>query len=73
MITKQFNDTAGGFFDTAADAERLYTRPQDPTDNATPSGLSAAVHALRLMAELTGEDRRSRLPWSDLRMRLEPS
>ena len=28
--------------------------PQDPTDNATPSGLSAAVHALRLMAELTG-------------------
>jgi uncharacterized protein YyaL (SSP411 family) len=57
VITKQFNDTAGGFFDTAADAERLYARPQDPTDNATPSGLSAAVHALRLMAELTGEDR----------------
>ena len=41
----------------AADAEQLYTRPQDPTDNATPSGLSAAVHALRLMAELTGIDR----------------
>ena len=29
-----------------ADAEQLYTRPQDPTDNATPSGLSAALHAL---------------------------
>jgi uncharacterized protein YyaL (SSP411 family) len=57
VIMKQFNDTAGGFFDTAADAERLYARPQDPTDNATPSGLSAAVHALRLMAELTGENR----------------
>src|SRR4029450_3424143 len=57
VIMNQFNDTAGGFFDTAADAERLYARPQDPTDNATPSGLSAAVHALRLMAELTGEDR----------------
>jgi len=57
VIMKQFNDTAGGFFDTAADAEQLYARPQDPTDNATPSGLSAAVHALRLMAELTGEDR----------------
>ena len=28
---------------------------QDPTDNATPSGLSATVHALRLLAELTGE------------------
>jgi uncharacterized protein len=57
VIMKQFNDTAGGFFDTAADAEQLYARPKDPTDNATPSGLSAAVHALRLMAELTGEDR----------------
>jgi uncharacterized protein YyaL (SSP411 family) len=57
VIMKQFNDTAGGFFDTAADAEQLYARPQDPTDNATPSGLSTAVHALRLMAELTAEDR----------------
>ena len=57
VIMEQFNDAGGGFFDTAADAEQLYTRPQDPTDNATPSGLSAAVHALRLMAELTGEDR----------------
>ena len=57
VIMEQFNDAAGGLFDTAADAEQLYTRPQDPTDNATPSGLSAAVHALRLMAELTGVDR----------------
>jgi uncharacterized protein len=57
VIVEQFTDTGGGFFDTAADAEQLYTRPQDPTDNATPSGLSAAVHALRLMAELTGQDR----------------
>jgi uncharacterized protein YyaL (SSP411 family) len=57
VIMKQFDDSAGGFFDTAADAEQLYARPQDPTDNATPSGLSAAVHALRLMAEITGEDR----------------
>jgi uncharacterized protein len=56
VIMEQFTDTGGGFFDTAADAEQLYTRPQDPADNATPSGLSAAVHALRLMAELTGVD-----------------
>ena len=54
MLLEQFDDGAGGFFDTAADAESLYTRPQDPTDNATPSGLSA-MHALRLVAELTGE------------------
>ena len=57
VIMEQYTDAGGGFFDTAADAEQLYTRPQDPTDNATPSGLSAAVHALRLMAELTGLDR----------------
>ena len=56
VVLVQFDDGSGGFFDTAADAERLYTRPSDPTDNATPSGLSAAVHALRLLAELTGED-----------------
>ncbi len=53
----QFETRDGGFFDTAADAEQHYTRPQDPTDNATPSGLSAAIHALGLMAELTGEHR----------------
>ena len=57
VIMEQFDDPAGGLFDTAADAEQLYARPQDPTDNATPSGLSAAVHALRLMAELSGEGR----------------
>jgi len=57
VIMEQFDDDGDGFFDTAADAERLYARPQDPTDNAAPSGLSTAVHALRLMAELTGEDR----------------
>ena len=46
-VMHRSSTTATGFFDTAADAERLYARPQDPTDNATPSGLSAAVHALR--------------------------
>jgi uncharacterized protein YyaL (SSP411 family) len=56
VIEEQFDDGAGGYFDTAADAEALYTRPADPTDNATPSGLSATVHALRALAELTGED-----------------
>ncbi len=58
MITA-FDDGAGGFYDTAADAEALYLRPQDPTDNASPSGLSAAVHALALLGELTGEPRYS--------------
>jgi uncharacterized protein YyaL (SSP411 family) len=55
VLLEQFDDGGVGFFDTAAEAESMYTRPQDPTDNATPSGLSAALHALRLLAELTGE------------------
>lgn len=47
----------GGFFDTADDAERLVTRPADPTDNATPSGRSAIVAALVAYAALSGEVR----------------
>jgi uncharacterized protein YyaL (SSP411 family) len=43
---EMFGDGSGGFFDTAEDAERLVARPADPTDNATPSGLSAMVAAL---------------------------
>jgi hypothetical protein len=45
----------GGFFDTADDAERLVMRPADPTDNATPSGLSAMAAALTSYAALTGQ------------------
>ena len=55
VIMTQFDDGADGFFDTAADAEQLFTRPRDATDNATPSGLSSAVHGLSLLAEFTGD------------------
>src|SRR4029079_8010470 len=37
------------------DAERLVTRPADPTDNATPSGVSSIVAALVTYAALSGE------------------
>ena len=50
-----WDDEVGAFFDTAADAERLVTRPRDPTDNATPSGTSLAVELLLVLADLTGE------------------
>jgi uncharacterized protein YyaL (SSP411 family) len=50
-----FADGAGGFFDTADDAERLVRRPQDPTDNATPSGLAALAGALVSHAALTAD------------------
>jgi uncharacterized protein YyaL (SSP411 family) len=45
----------GGFYDTADDAEKLVARPADPTDNATPSGVSALCAALVSYAALTGE------------------
>jgi uncharacterized protein YyaL (SSP411 family) len=49
-----FGDGAGGFFDTADDAEQLVRRPRDPADNATPSGASALITALVAYAALTG-------------------
>ena len=47
----------GTYFDTAADAEQLVWRPQDATDNATPSGVSLAAEAFATLASLTGSDR----------------
>ncbi|HEX2316921.1 MAG TPA: thioredoxin domain-containing protein [Thermomonospora sp.] len=56
-VLTHFEDGRGGFYDTADDAERLFRRPQDPTDNATPSGQSAAAGALLSYAALTGSAR----------------
>ncbi|MDF9815311.1 uncharacterized protein YyaL (SSP411 family) [Streptomyces sp. SPB162] len=44
----------GTLYDTADDAEALIRRPQDPTDNATPSGWTAAAGALLSYAAHTG-------------------
>ncbi len=51
-----FPDGSGGFYDSAAAADGvpLLRRPQDPTDNATPSGASALCAALVSYAALTG-------------------
>ncbi|MDI3408059.1 thioredoxin domain-containing protein [Streptomyces cavernicola] len=46
----------GALYDTAHDAEALIRRPQDPTDNATPSGWSAAAGALLSYAAQTGSE-----------------
>ena len=52
-----FGDGHGGFYDTAADGERLFFRPAEPADNATPSGTFAVAGALLSYAALTGSAR----------------
>ena len=56
-VLESFGDGNGGFFDTAAGAERLIYRPADPADNATPSGTFAAAGALLSYGALTGSAR----------------
>jgi uncharacterized protein len=56
-VLEHFADTAGGFFDTADDHERLITRPKGLQDNALPSGNSMAALVLLRLAALTGEGR----------------
>lgn len=55
-VLEQFADSSGpGFYDTSADAEQLVVRPQDASDNAYPSGTSAAAHAFVAAAAVTGD------------------
>ncbi|HET7901929.1 MAG TPA: thioredoxin domain-containing protein [Candidatus Nanopelagicales bacterium] len=56
-LTRFRDESTGGFFDTAHDAESLVLRPQDPGDNATPSGWSAVASSLLTYAALSGSDR----------------
>ena len=55
VVIAQFGAPDGGFFDTADDAEALFQRPREVTDNATPSGSSSAIAALHAFALATGE------------------
>ncbi|GGV21834.1 thioredoxin domain-containing protein [Kitasatospora herbaricolor] len=56
-VLAHFADPASGaLYDTADDAEELIRRPQDPTDNATPSGWTAAANALLTYAAYTGSE-----------------
>ncbi len=59
-VLDHFGDGEGGFYDTADDSEVLFNRPQDPTDNAAPSGRFAAAGALLTYAGLTGSARHRR-------------
>ncbi len=50
-----YRDPAGGFHDTADDAEVLVARPRSLQDNAVPSGGALASTVLLRLAALTGE------------------
>ncbi|WP_030788627.1 thioredoxin domain-containing protein [Streptomyces sp. NRRL S-920] len=54
VLAQFVDEESGALYDTAADAERLIRRPQDPTDNAAPSGWTAAAGALLSYAAQTG-------------------
>jgi uncharacterized protein len=55
LTTGLFADPRGGFFQTAADADQLLTRPKELLDNALPSGSSLAADVLQRLALLTGD------------------
>ena len=61
VVLTRFADGLGGFYDTADDRAdpqlARMRRPQDPTDNATPAGQSAAAGALLTYAAYTGSAR----------------
>ncbi|SDN31931.1 thioredoxin domain-containing protein [Actinacidiphila guanduensis] len=56
-VLRHFTGADGSLYDTADDAETLIRRPQDPTDNATPSGWNAAAGALLSYSAHTGSER----------------
>ncbi|MGW2178933.1 thioredoxin domain-containing protein [Streptomyces sp. NPDC001732] len=56
IVLQHFTGEGGQLYDTADDAEQLIRRPQDPTDNATPAGWTAAAGALLSYAAHTGSE-----------------
>ena len=60
MIDLFWDDEVEGFYDVGSDHEQLIMRPKEPTDNAIPSGGSAAAEALLRLGVLTGDERYAR-------------
>jgi uncharacterized protein YyaL (SSP411 family) len=56
MIDLFWDESLGGFYDTASDHETLVTRPRDIFDNAQPSGGSVAAEVLLRLAVITGRE-----------------
>jgi uncharacterized protein YyaL (SSP411 family) len=56
MIEKFWDKENGGFYFTSHDHESLIVRNKDFTDNATPSGNSAAADVLLRLSKMTGDE-----------------
>ncbi len=68
----RFADADGGWFQTAADAETLVSRPKDLMDNAQPSGNAVMAEVCLLLTGLTGDPRWRRRAEAALRI-LQPT
>jgi uncharacterized protein len=51
------DEDEGGWFQTAHEAEALFTRPKETWDNATPAGTSVMVEVCLGLAGVTGDQR----------------
>ena len=54
QMVAQFSGPDGTFYETPSESAGLPTRPQDPADNATPSGWSLATGVLLAVGQLDG-------------------
>lgn len=68
MITEFWDEENGGFYFTSNDHEELIVRTKDFTDNASPSGNSAAADVFLKLAKLLGDERYERFAVTVLRL-----
>ncbi|MBX5468712.1 MAG: thioredoxin domain-containing protein [Thermoleophilaceae bacterium] len=68
MIARFADESAGGFFETSSDHERLVARRKDLEDSPIPAGNSSAAYGLLRLAELTGEHEYARRAEGVLRL-----
>lgn len=55
VAVRDFGDGTHGFFETSVDGPALVRRPRGLTDGVTPSGWSATISALTIVAALDGD------------------
>jgi hypothetical protein len=56
MLDEFYDEQSHQFYDTSRNAEKLVSRPRDPTDNAIPSGTSLAIDLLLRLANYDDDD-----------------